>query len=334
MSEERDRVLARPLEDFDPDGASAISDLVDEYGKIGGFTAPLVREASDILEEMAKSSGCTIFLSFTANIVATGLRSLIVDMVKRDFVDAIVTTGGTVDHDIARSFGGRYYAGSFQYDDAYLRELEIHRLGNVLVPYESYGPLIERVVHEVLAELVEEKSRWSPSELLWEFGKRMDSEHSILGAAYSKRVPIFSPGIVDSAFGTALYTFREKSRLEGRKRALVLDVLEDMSALADVVYSSKEIGAIVVGGGISKHHVIWWAQLKGGLDYAIYITTAVEWDGSLSGAQTREAISWGKLKPRARHVTVYGDATVILPLVYLPVREKLGRRSQCSSTQQ
>ena len=51
------------------------------------------------------------------------------------------------------------------------------------------------------------------------------------------------------------------------------------------------------------------------MDYAIYITTAVEWDGSLSGARVREAISWGKVKETAKHVTIEGDATVILPLI-------------------
>ncbi|MEM4141489.1 MAG: deoxyhypusine synthase family protein, partial [Thermoplasmata archaeon] len=77
----------------------------------------------------------------------------------------------------------------------------------------------------------------------------------------------------------------------------------------------KKTGALMIGGGISKHHTIWWNQFKGGLDYAIYITTAVEYDGSLSGARTREAISWGKIKQKAKHITVEGDATVLLPII-------------------
>ena len=60
----------------------------------------------------------------------------------------------------------------------------------------------------------------------------------------------------------------------------------------------------MVGGGISKHHVIWWNQYRGGLDSAVYITTAPEHDGSLSGARLREAISWGKMRPEAPHVCV------------------------------
>ena len=68
-------------------------------------------------------------------------------------------------------------------------------------------------------------------------------------------------------------------------------------------------------GGISKHHVIWFNQFRNGLDYAVQVSTAVEYDGSLSGAQTREAISWGKVKEDASHITVEGDVTVLLPLV-------------------
>ena len=79
----------------------------------------------------------------------------------------------------------------------------------------------------------------------------------------------------------------------------------------------------MIGGGISKHHTIWWNQFKGGLDYAVYITTAPEWDGSLSGARVREGVSWGKIKEEARYVTIEGDATVILPILSLALFQSL-----------
>jgi deoxyhypusine synthase (EC 2.5.1.46) len=95
----------------------------------------------------------------------------------------------------------------------------------------------------------------------------------------------------------------------------VVDVLRDEEALRELVYNSRKLAALIVGGGISKHHVIWWAQFKGGLDYAVYISTAVEYDGSLSGARPREAVSWGKVKPSARFVYVFADATLVLPIL-------------------
>jgi len=278
-----------------------------------------------VLKDMVSDEECTVFLGFTANLIATGLRGLIAKLVERGFVDVIVTTGGAVDHDVARARGGEYFKGEFELDDEMLRQLDIHRLGNVLVPLESYGPIIEGFVHEVLDDLTREKEEWTPSELLREMGRRLNDPNSFLYKAAMRGVPVFSPGIVDSAVGTALLTYSDVLRSRGG--GFKLDVLGDMRAIADIVYSSKKLGALILGGGITKHHIIWWAQFKGGLDYAVYICTAVEWDGSLSGARTREAISWGKIKPKARHVTVPADATIVFPLIALPLLgESIDRR--------
>ncbi|MCD6108021.1 MAG: deoxyhypusine synthase family protein, partial [Thermoplasmata archaeon] len=94
-----------------------------------------------------------------------------------------------------------------------------------------------------------------------------------------------------------------------------INLFKDEQDLADIVFTAEKTGALMIGGGISKHHTIWWNQFRDGLDYAVYITTAVEYDGSLSGARTREAVSWGKVNERAKYVTIEGDATVILPLL-------------------
>ena len=72
---------------------------------------------------------------------------------------------------------------------------------------------------------------------------------------------------------------------------------------------------MIIGGGITKHHTLWWAQFKGGLDYACYITTATEYDGSLSGAQVKEAVSWGKVRERAKKTNLFADATTVLPFI-------------------
>ena len=85
--------------------------------------------------------------------------------------------------------------------------------------------------------------------------------------------------------------------------------------LSDLTWDVKTSNALMVGGGISKHHVIWWNQYRGGLDSAVYITTAPEFDGSLSGARLKEAISWGKMRAEAPNVCVEGDASVLLPLL-------------------
>ena len=85
---------------------------------------------------------------------------------------------------------------------------------------------------------------------------------------------------------------------------------------------ARQKAVLVIGGGVSKHHTIWWNQFRDGLDYAVYVTTAPEWDGSLSGARVREAVSWSKVRADAQQVTIEGDASVILPLLVSSLIEK------------
>jgi deoxyhypusine synthase len=239
--------------------------------------------------------------------------------VKHGLVDVIITTCGTLDHDLARSWKD-YYHGEFMMDDAKLRRAGISRLGNVLVPDESYGLILEERMQSILGELWREgKREFSGKELIWEFGKRVKNKGSILYWAWKDKIPIYVPGIFDGAFGSQLWIFWQEHR------DFQLDQFRDEQELADLIFGAKRTGALMVGGGISKHHLMWWNQFREGLDYAVYITSAPEWDGSLSGARMREAISWKKVKSRARYVTVDGDATVLLPLMVGALIERLGK---------
>jgi deoxyhypusine synthase len=98
--------------------------------------------------------------------------------------------------------------------------------------------------------------------------------------------------------------------------------------LNNIVFDAKKSGALIVGGGISKHHTIWWNQFKDGLDYVVYVSTADEWDGSLSGARPREAVSWGKISEKARRIMVEGDASVILPVMASALLTRLSKKKQ------
>jgi len=318
----RRELLKEPVSDYRVYEGMRVSELIECFSKAGGFMATHIARAVDILEEMCVREDCVKFLSFPACIIATGLRGVIADMIRRGLVDIIITTGGAIDHDIARSFGGLYYHGEFFMDDIMLQELGVHRLGNVLVPLESYGPLIEKVTWTILEDIQKATGRkvFSVRELLEEFGRRISDENSILRVAAEQGVRIYVPGIIDSAFGTDLFTY---SQLHDFK----IDLFLDMKELADIVWEAKCTGALMIGGGISKHHVIWWNQFRGGLDYAVYITTATEYDGSLSGARLREAISWGKLRKRAKFVTIEGEATVVLPLIVAALYDRLRKKS-------
>ncbi len=282
--------------------------LVDQMHAAGGFMGRHLAEVAKIYTEMLDDRKCTKFLSFPAAIVATGTRGVIVDMIKEGMVDVIITASGTLDHDLARSWGD-YYHGSFDLDDLKVKREGFHRLGNVLVPLETYGPALEKRLQPWLEGRYQAGDRSMTTEKLCHELGELGDEHSILYWARKKNVPIFVPGPMDGAVGSQIWLFAN------RRSDFRVDVIGDEKRLADITFDAKKSGALVIGGGISKHHLLWWNQFKGGLDYACYVTTAAEWDGSLSGAQVKEAISWGKVKSRARTVTLYSEATTSLAFI-------------------
>ncbi|MEM2878652.1 MAG: deoxyhypusine synthase [Candidatus Hadarchaeales archaeon] len=310
------RLLGPPVRDISVKRGMRLDGLAREMAGSGGFVAKKTGEAVDLLEAMVRDRGCLKFLSFPACIIATGCRGVIRTLVKERLIDVIVTTCGTLDHDLARSWA-TYHHGDFDVDDVELHRAGIHRIGNVFVPMKNYGIVLEEKIQPVLNELWRMGKRSiSTRELAWELGRRAGRD-SILRWAWRKKVPVYIPGIFDGAVGSQLWLFWQTHREFG------INEFEDQQELADLVFGAKRSGALIIGGGISKHHVIWWNQFKGGLDYAVYITTAPEWDGSLSGARTREAISWGKIRERARHITVEGDATLLLPVMTGALLERL-----------
>lgn len=299
------------VEDLDLARAQDLPALLDGFSRMGGFTPKHIAEGVRILRTMTHEKA-TVLLSMPAAPMATGLRGVVVELVRRRLVHAIITTCGTLDHDLARTWGA-YHHGSFEADDAELFKKGFHRLGNVLVPRASYGELLEDRLREPLARLFAQSKSVSTRELCRFLGENLDGEKnreaSLLWQCHKNDVPVFVPGPTDGAVGSQIWMRYQQDR------AIRLDLLKDEQDLSDLAFGAKKLGGLIVGGGISKHHLIWWSQFRGGLDYAVAVTTAVEYDGSLSGARLREAISWGKLKAKAKHVTVEGDATLIIPLL-------------------
>jgi len=300
--------LKDAVDDYDFSKEMSVNELVLQMGKAWGFTAGKLAVGVNILEQMNQTRECVKFLSFTGNLVATGTRGALRELVKRKLVDVVITTCGTIDHDIARCWK-KYYKGSFVMNDAQLHDKNINRLGNVLVPNDSYGIILEQKMQTLLQELWKESVREvSSSQLCREIGKRICNETSILYWAAQNNIPVYVPGIVDGAVGYQVWLFSQDHDFR-------LNLLKDSGELNDIVFTAKKSGALIIGGGISKHHTIWWNQFKDGLDYAVYVSTADEWDGSLSGARPREAVSWGKINAKAKRIMVEGDASLILPIM-------------------
>jgi deoxyhypusine synthase len=283
--------------------------IFDSMAFSGGFESRNLADGVDILRRMTGEKNCTKFLSFVGALMSTGARGIVRDMLKNKMFDVVITTCGALDHDIARTFD-KYYAGDFRMDDNMLLGKKIHRLGNVLVPMVNYGPLIEEKVQACMNDMYRNGSRQVATyEITDHIGSTLN-ESSFLYWAHRNKIPVIVPGIVDGAVGSQIWLFHQQHK------DFKIDILKDESKLSDLVFEAKKSGAFMLGGGISKHHTLWWNQFRGGLDYAVYITTAPEWDGSLSGALVAEAISWGKVTTKARQTTIHGEITTLLPFIY------------------
>jgi deoxyhypusine synthase len=314
------QVHKEPVKDYEVPHPLSGDELVQQMDKAWGFTAGKLATGVNIMEAMVGTKSCLKFISFTADIVATGTRGAIKELVKRKLVDVIITTCGTLDHDVARCHKD-YYRGSFLMNDSKLHEKGVNRLGNVLVPNDSYGIIIEKQIIGLLEQLYKEgKKELSTTELNREIGLRCCNETSILYWAAKNNIPVFVPGITDGSVGYQLWFFSQDHK------DFRINLLKDEDDLNNMIFDAKKSGALILGGGISKHHTIWWNQFKDGLDFVVYVSTADEWDGSLSGARPREAVSWGKISEKAKRIMIEGDATVALPIMTAALCERLDKK--------
>jgi deoxyhypusine synthase len=275
-------------------------------------------KAVTILGGLFRDDECVKLISLAGPIVPGGLRTIIADLIDDGLLNGVVTTGANVTHDILESLGHRHIAGTELADDSKLKRQGLSRIYDLLVTQKAIEHL-EKATHRMLNRIPEARRRNIASyELLWEFGKQIADRRSILHTAQRREVPIFCPGIFDSMLGLNLWTY-------SRLKPLFINPFKDFSRLVDLTYERKRVGAIILGGGMPKHHVLIANSYRGGVDAAIQITLDRPEGGGASGAPLEEAISWGKIKTPNRLVTIVGDATVIFPLLTLAALERAGK---------
>ena len=234
------------VKDIDLGKIKGIKDLTYQMTLSGGYVAKKVGDGSKILENMVKDKECKRILSFPASLVATGTRGIIKDLLKNKIFDMVITTTGTLDHDIARIYRS-YYQGSFEMDDRELHREGINREGNVLIPNESYSEILEDKVRRLVEELYHKGVRdISTHELIWEFGKSLEveknKEDSIVYWCYKNKIPMVLPGPLDGSWGWQLYYFWQ----DGHKDFNV-NIMKDEDLISDFIYSSDKSGALMIG---------------------------------------------------------------------------------------
>jgi deoxyhypusine synthase len=290
------------------------SKLFNEY-KVMGFQATAIGKSIDIINQMInwklsdepltedeselykdlkvrESTRCTIFLGYTSNMASCGMREIIRYLCEHKMIDAIVTTAGGVEEDFIKCMAPTFL-GDFHLKGSDLREKGINRIGNLLVPNENYcafedwiTPLLDKMLN-----IQKTKGKiWTPSKIIKFLGKQIDNKESIYYWAAKNKIPVFCPALTDGSLGDMMFFH------SFRNPGLTIDILRDLIKLNKIALNSKKTGAIILGGGVVKHHICNANLMRNGADYAVYINTAQEFDGSDSGARPDEAVSWGKIK--------------------------------------
>ena len=279
-----------------------------------GFQATHLGKAIHLVQEMQEKK-TTLFLGYTSNMVSSGVRDIICYLVKHKMVHVLVTTAGGVEEDIIKVLKP-FHIGLFQVSGRSLFEKGINRAGNVFIPNDRYL-YFEKFITPFLARLSEEQKKKKiihcsldiTRELGKEVSKEKNCEESILYWAYKNNIPVFCPALMDGSFGDLVYFLKQK------EKEFCIDVTKDTKEIVDLALNADSTGAIILGAGITKHFILNANIFREGLDYAVYINTSEEYDGSDSGASAEEAITWGKVQVKGQYVKVHADATLVFPLL-------------------
>ena len=297
------------IEGYDFNQGADFKKILKSFGKTG-FQAANFEKATEIINEMLKTRS-KIFLGYTSSIVSSGLRETLRFLVEKKKVDVLVTTGGGIEEDIIKCLGN-FVLGDFKADGKTLRKNAINRIGNIFVPNSRYIKF-EKFVMPILEECYKEQKEtgkiFTPSDLVWRLGEKINDEKSIAYWAWKNRIRIYSYAILDGSFGDMVYFFKSKNP------GFLIDISNEMKMLNDETAGLRKSGLIVLGTGIVKHSILNAHLYRNGADYAVFINNSQEFDGSDAGATPDEAVSWGKLKPDSKSVKIFGDATIIFPLL-------------------
>jgi deoxyhypusine synthase len=323
MSEEtRDHVVpgtensheGEEVRGYDFRGEFDLGDMLEKYGSTG-FQATHLKEAIELVEEM-RDEDAKIFLTFTSNIISSGLRETVAYLARQDFVDVIITSSGSHTEDVIKT-AKPFKMGEWDVDEAKLREEGINRLGNIYVESDNYVWLEQWLNDEFFPDFFDEKKLSRPTEVARELGRKvgedegLDESDSFLYHSYDNDIPVYCPALIDAEIGDFMFYYRQEEDSE-----IGIEILDDWDSLIHEAVEAETTGLICVGDGVPKHQAIMSNLFRGGTDYAVYISTGMEGDGSLSGAPPSEAVSWGKIKSEeTNYIQVEAEATLVFPLL-------------------
>ncbi|WUR02918.1 deoxyhypusine synthase (DHYS) [Vairimorpha necatrix] len=307
-----------PVEGINFDTKNLTLDHIINSFKSTGFQSTNLYKSILEIDKMIKSNS-KIYLGCTSNLISSGLRDIIRFLVQHKHIDVCVITAGGIEEDIIKCLKPTLCA-DFTYKGEDLRNNGLNRIGNLVIPNENYE-LFEKWFNESLDELLKDSNEdnpliITPSKFIEYLGLRINNEKSILYWAAKNHIPIYSPALTDGSIGDMITFYKKRTCFK-------LDIVEDIKSINFSTLDSKKTGAIILGSGLIKHHILNANLFRNGLDFCVLINTANEYDGSDAGANIEESISWGKIKAKTQGIKVVGDATILFPLIVYSTFYKL-----------
>ena len=350
MRMERKAILRQDLSDLDNllagkvtaiivQPGKKLSELIAEMGNTG-FQARHLAAVVDVWEEMIQNRKLTILLGYAGSMSTTGQWKIINWLIENRFIDILVSTGANISEDIVEAMGFSYWRAPQKVDDIDVFKKNMNRYYDVLGKEDEYMKMTELIAEFIMT--LNENQPYSSREFLYLFGLWLEKRRisSIVATAARHGVPIYCPAIADSPYGDAALI------AEAKGFHLVIDAMQDYREFMLLGDKMDDTGVIYIGGGVPKDFIqllsvtadLQFKERKlphrrNGVPragetyyphkYAIQITTDSPQWGGLSGCTFEEAMSWGKEDPNAKHVQVYCDATIALPLVAHAISERV-----------
>ncbi len=336
-----DSYFQKKLEPIKVTKQKPISQLLKEMGKTA-YQGRKLGEAVDVWENMIKEKDTVIAMGFAGSMSTAGQWTIINWLIENRFIDVLVSTGANVSEDIVDAMGLGYYQGSHMVNDEQLLHDDVNRY------YDVYGKETDyRQMEDVVTDYVmtcKQDYNYTSAEFLYGLGKFLGKKNipAISAVAAANGVPIFSPAMVDSAYGETFLLAKNQGH------NVHIDSVKEFDQFITIGTKTKEVGVVYIGGGVPKDLTQLIAisvspmtkdegvqGRKGGLrkglqeyyyphKYAIQITTDSPQWGGLSGCTLEEAISWGKINSQTGSRAVcYCDATIALPLIAHALAERV-----------